>query len=50
LVEGGQIDFANCKKPISELRELGLVETQPFRGGGCWLTSEGRRIAKRLSE
>ena len=38
------------KEVFSALKKKGLIDTQPSRGGGCWLTEAGRAYAQRLDE
>ena len=33
------------KRDMAELKQLGLTDSKTGRGGGCWLTPHGRRIA-----
>ena len=45
----GRIDDANqFKEVISELKAAKYVVTKKGRGGGCWLTDDGRRRAEKL--
>lgn len=46
--EGKQTRVDNFKDPIAALEKLGLIATKEGRGGGCWLTDEGLRLAQSL--
>jgi hypothetical protein len=46
--EGPGVNPEAFKEPITGLKRLGLVDTKEGRGGGCWLTSSGRRLIKQI--
>jgi len=48
VAEGPEADPNGFKESIAELRRAQLIETKQGRGGGCWLTAEGRGIAKMI--
>ena len=37
------------KEPIASLKKDGFIRTKSGRGGGCWLTTEGRDLANKLT-
>ncbi|MEV7009502.1 Rrf2 family transcriptional regulator [Streptosporangium sp. NPDC051022] len=39
------VPYTHAAKAVARLGELGLVETRRGRGGGLWLTGEGRRAS-----
>jgi len=41
-------DPAGFKEPIADLGRHGLVKTKTGRGGGCWLSRDGRRFTEQL--
>jgi hypothetical protein len=45
---GGGTTAESCKAPISHLNKLGLVATKEGRKGGCWLTTKGQALIKRV--
>lgn len=47
---GRDADPGLLKRPISELRKLGLVATKEGRSGGAWLTSNGKEKAIKISK
>jgi Mn-dependent DtxR family transcriptional regulator len=46
--EGPGVNPEAFKEPIAGLKRLRLVDTKEGRGGGCWLTSSGRRLIKQI--
>jgi predicted transcriptional regulator len=46
--EGPNVNPETFKEPIAELKRLGLVDTKEGRKGGCWLTSKGKRLIKKV--
>jgi hypothetical protein len=46
--EGPEVNPEAFKEPIAELKRLKYVDTKEGRGGGCWLTSSGRRLIKKI--
>lgn len=43
------INSDNYKASVSKLRKFGLVETKTGRGGGVWLTTDGRDRATKMA-
>lgn len=48
MAEGPKTDRQQFTRAVSELRNLGLVDTRVGRDGGVWLTVAGARRAKNL--
>lgn len=46
--EGDQADPVQFKPDIAYLKNVGYVSTKDGRGGGCWLTSDGYKLASLL--
>lgn len=47
--EGKAADYVQFKRDIASLKAAGFIDTKSGAGGGCWLTTEGRKLANRLS-
>jgi hypothetical protein len=48
--EGTGADSASFKAAVAQLAELKLIETKTGRGGGCWLTGEGRALLEKIKK
>jgi hypothetical protein len=46
--EGPAANPDNFKRPMSDLKKRGLVDTKGSPDGGCWLTNEGISFVKEL--
>ncbi len=44
--EGPSVNPEVFKRPIADLKQRGLIDTQGGPGGGCWLTDAGWERAK----
>jgi DNA-binding IscR family transcriptional regulator len=48
--EGEEVSPESFKRPMSDLKRRGLVDTKDGRDGGCWLTSAGRKLAEQIKK
>ena len=45
--EGSEANPEQFKRPIADLKKRGLVGAKLGKGGGCWLTKDGKSLIKR---
>jgi hypothetical protein len=48
--EGPSANPDSFKTAMAELKRQQFVDTRSGRGGGCWLTADGREVANRLTQ